>query len=72
MPGVAKVIEVVGQSETGFEDAVRRAVKEAARTIRKIKCVDVVKQTADVGENGEITNYRADCKILFVVEKVGD
>lgn len=66
---VAKVIEVVGQSEKNFEDAVKVAVKETAKTVRNIKCVDVIKQTADVNEAGEVTMYRADCKILFVVER---
>ena len=66
---VAKVIEVVGQSEKSFEDAVKVAVSESAKTVRGIKCVDVIKQTANVSQNGEITMYRADCKILFVVEK---
>jgi hypothetical protein len=65
---LAKVVELVGQSEKSFEDAVKVAVEEAAKTTRGIKCVDVVGQTADI-ENGKIIRYRADCKILFIVER---
>jgi flavin-binding protein dodecin len=63
----AKVIEVVGQSNEGFEDAVREAVKSVSRKIQNIRCVDVVKWTADV-ENGQLVRFRADCKILYVEE----
>jgi flavin-binding protein dodecin len=71
--GVVKVIELVGSSEKSFSDAVRNAVKVASQSIRNIRGVDVVTSNADVGENGELTNYKVNCKIAFLVEtsKVG-
>lgn len=69
-PGaVVKVIELVGSSNTSFSDAVRNAVRTAARTIRNIKGVDVVSSSADVGDDGEITVYKVNCKLAFVVEE---
>jgi len=64
---LAKVIEVTGQSEESFEAAVKEAVAQVAKEIQTIKCVDVVKWTADV-ENGKLVHYRADCKILYLEE----
>lgn len=65
--GVVKVIELVGSSPSSFSDAVRNAVSVAGRTIRNITGVDVISSNATV-ENGEITNYKVNVKIAFVIE----
>ena len=65
---VVKIIALVGTSEKSWEDAVRQAVKEAAKTVRNIVGVHVVGFTAKV-KDGEITEYRANVKIAFVVER---
>ena len=65
---VVKIIELVGTSEKSWEDAVRQAVKEAAKTVRNIVGVHVVGFTAKV-KDGEITEYRANVKIACVVER---
>ena len=49
---VAKVIELVGESQIGWEDAVHNAVEEASKTIG-ITGVEVVNLTASL-DNGEI------------------
>jgi flavin-binding protein dodecin len=67
--GVIKVVELVGTSPTSWEDAARNAVTEAAKTVRNISGLDVVNQTARV-KDGNITEYRANVKIAFVVEEV--
>ncbi len=72
VPGaVVKVIEVVGSSPNSFSDAVRNAVKTAARTLRNIKGVDVVSSSADVDDNGDLVNYKVDVKVAFVIESPG-
>ncbi len=69
IPGaVVKVIELVGSSPNSFSDAVRNVVRTASETIRNIRGVDVISSNADVGDNGEITNYKVQCKIAFVIE----
>jgi flavin-binding protein dodecin len=72
-PGaIVKVTELVGSSTESFSDAVRRAAKVAARSIRNIRGVEVLSSTADVGEDGEITLYKVNVKISFIVEGTGD
>ena len=66
--GVVKILELVGSSPTSFSDAVRTAVKKASETIRNIQGVEVYSSTASVGENGEITNYKVQCKIAFLID----
>ncbi|MFP5377977.1 MAG: dodecin family protein [Acidimicrobiia bacterium] len=68
--GVVKVIELVGSSAESFDDAVRTAVRGAARTIRNIRGVEVVSWSATV-DGDAITNYKADCKIAFLVDAAG-
>jgi flavin-binding protein dodecin len=68
---VIKVIELVGISPTSWEDAAKNAVDEAADTLRDIRGLDVMNQTAIV-KDGVITEFRANVKISFVVEEVKD
>ncbi len=67
--GVVKVIELVGSSPKSFSDAVRNAVKTASETIRNIQGVEVVSSNADVGENGELTLYKVNVKIAFLIDR---
>jgi flavin-binding protein dodecin len=65
--GVMIIREMVGTSERSWSDAARQAVATAARTVRNIREVEVVKSTARF-ENGEITEYRVELKIHFEYE----
>jgi flavin-binding protein dodecin len=66
--GVVKVIELVGSSTSSFSDAVRNAVRTASQTIRNIQGVDVISSNATV-QDGEITNYKVNVKIAFLIER---
>jgi len=63
-----KIIELVGYSTTGWEDAVQNAVTEAKKTIRNI--VRVSCEEFDVKmENDNIVAYRARIKLIFEIER---
>ena len=70
--GVVKVIELVGSSPNSFSDAVRSAVKTASRTIRNITGVDVISSNAEVGSDGELTLYKVNVKLAFLVDSADD
>jgi flavin-binding protein dodecin len=65
---VVKIIELIGSSPKGWEEAVENAVKEASKTVKNIKGVHVKRCTAKVEDN-KIVEYRADVKIAFIVER---
>jgi dodecin len=65
---VVKVLELLAESEQGWEDAARQAVAEAAKTVRGIRSVYMSELQATV-ENDKIKNYRANVKISFVLER---
>ena len=62
-----KIIELVGSSEKGWEDAVNRAVKKAAETLRDIRICEVVQMDTRIADN-KIVAYRARVKISFKYE----
>ena len=64
---VIKIIELVGVSKKGLQDAVENAVKEASKTVRNMKGVDILSWTGKI-EGDKIVEYRANVKISFVVE----
>ncbi len=64
--GVHKVIEVLAQSEKGWEDAAQSAVREAGETVRGIKSVHV-KEFHGVVQDGRIVQYRVNAKVTFEV-----
>lgn len=63
---VAKVIEIMAESDTGWEDAARKAVAEASETVRGIKTLWVDGMQAIV-EGDEIVKYRINAKVTFLV-----
>jgi flavin-binding protein dodecin len=64
---VLKVIEIMGDSDKGWEQAAQEAVTEAAKTVKDIRAVWIKDHAATV-EGGRIKRYRVTCKITFEVE----
>ncbi len=65
--GVYIIREMVGTSPNSWSDAARQAVATAARTVRNIREIEVVKSTATVVD-GQISEYRVELKIHFEYE----
>ena len=63
---VLKVIEVLANSDKGWEDAAKQAVEQASKSVKNIKSVYINEQSATV-EDGKIANYRVNVKITFEV-----
>jgi flavin-binding protein dodecin len=62
-----KIIELIGTSSKGSDDAVQQALTEARTSLRNIKAVDVV-STGLRGEN--LDEWRAHVRVAFLVERV--
>jgi flavin-binding protein dodecin len=63
---VLKVIEIMSNSDKSWEDATRKAVKHAGKSVKNIKSVYVREQSAIV-KNDEVTEFRVNLKITFEV-----
>ncbi len=68
MASIVKVIEVIAQSEKGFDDAVRNAVQEVAKTVKEVKTVWVDNFSCTV-ENNKVAEFRANVRVSFVVKE---
>ena len=65
---IVKVIEVLAESDAGWEEATKKAVLEASKSVRNIKSV-YVKEFQAMVEGDKIRQYRVNAKISFVVDK---
>jgi len=61
---VYKVIELVGSSETSWDEAAKNAVEKAGKTLRDLRIAEVAKLDMKV-ENGKVAAYRARVKLSF-------
>ena len=67
MPGIYKLIEVVGTSPVSFAEAVKNAVAEASRTVRHMDWFEVVEQRGRIAE-GSVAEFQVKIKIGFKLE----
>ncbi len=66
MTTIAKVIELVGESEVSWDDAMRNAVEEASKTVDGLTGVEVVNFTAAL-DGAKIIEYKVNLKLAFGV-----
>ncbi|MBE7213092.1 MAG: dodecin domain-containing protein [Gluconacetobacter diazotrophicus] len=64
---VYRIVEVVGSSETGIEDAITTAVSKASNTLRHMRWFEVVETRGHI-ENNKVAHYQVTLKIGFSVE----
>jgi len=61
---VSKINEIIGSSPLSFEDATRRVVERAYRTLRGITGIHVLEKRVKV-ENDAIVEYRVRLQLVF-------
>ena len=59
---ICKILELVGSSEKGIEDAIQNAISRTSKTIREMKWFEVV-QTRGHVENGSVRHYQVILRI---------
>ncbi|MGB7873729.1 MAG: dodecin family protein [Anaerolineales bacterium] len=65
---VAKVTEIIASSPKSFEDALERGVARAHKTLKNLKSAWVESQQVQLDDDGQITEYRVQLKVTFVLE----
>lgn len=61
---VYKVIELIGTSEVSWEDAAKKAVEKAAKSLEDLRVAEIAELDMKL-ENGKVTAYRAKVKVSF-------
>lgn len=64
---VYKVIELVGSSTAGTDDAIRNAISRASHTLKNLDWFEVVETRGHL-EDGKVTHYQVKLKVGFRLE----
>ncbi|THV58917.1 dodecin domain-containing protein [Flagellimonas alvinocaridis] len=64
---VLKVIEVLANSDKSWEDAAKKALDQASKSVKNIRSIYINEQSATV-KDGKIDDYRVNVKITFEVQ----
>ncbi|RYB06088.1 dodecin [Lichenibacterium ramalinae] len=62
-----RLIEVVGSSPNGIDDAIKEAIVDASKTIRNIRWFQVVETRGHV-EDGKVAHFQVTLKIGFTLD----
>lgn len=66
--GVYRIVDVVGVSSVSWEDAAKRAVETAAKSIRDLRIAEVTKMDITV-EDGKVSAFRTRVALSFKYEQ---
>lgn len=68
MEHVYKMVEIVGSSATGTDDAIRNAIERAAKSIRHMDWFEVLETRGHIND-GKVAHYQVKLKIGFRLEE---
>ncbi|PIP08408.1 MAG: transporter [Syntrophobacteraceae bacterium CG23_combo_of_CG06-09_8_20_14_all_50_8] len=59
-----KIVELVGVSKVSWEDAAKKAVETAAKTLKDLRVAEIVKLDITI-DGGKVATYRARVNLSF-------
>jgi len=65
---IYKIIELVGTSDTSWEEAAKTAVETAGESLKDLRIAEVTKLDLIV-TNGKVTSYRARINVSFKYQR---
>ena len=63
-----KIIELVGTSDTSWEEAAKTAIETAGATLKDLRIAEITKLDMTI-ENGKVKSYRARVNVSFKYQK---
>ena len=66
--GVYKIVDVVGVSAISWEDAAKRAIETAAKSLRDLRIAEVTKMDLKL-EEGKVVAFRTKVALSFKYEE---
>lgn len=64
---VARITEISSSSKDSFDDAVKKGIKRASKTLKNVEGAWVESQKI-VCKDGEISEYRVTMRVTFVLQ----
>jgi flavin-binding protein dodecin len=62
-----KLIELVGTSSTGIEDAINHALQRASQTVKNMRWFEVLETRGEIDQN-KVSHWQVTLKIGFTIE----
>jgi len=64
MSSIYKVIEIIGGSEKSWEEAAKKAVESAAKSLKEIRVAEIKELDVRI-ENNKVVEYRVKMRVSF-------
>jgi len=65
---ISRTTEVKSSSTVSFDDAMKKGIARARKTLRNVKSAWIWNQEVLLDAKGKITEYRVQMKITFILE----
>lgn len=65
---IARVTEIKASSKKSFDDAIKAGVARSVKTLKNVKSAWIENQEVLVDDHGDISEYRVQMKVTFVLE----
>ena len=66
---ISKMTEIKSSSPTSFDDAMKKGIARAMKTLTNVRGAWIQNQEVLLDEKGKITEYRVQMKITFILEE---
>ena len=66
---ISRTTEVKSSSTVSFDDAIKRGIARAQKTLQNVKSAWIWNQEILLDNNGKISEYRVQMKITFLLEE---
>ena len=66
---ISRTTEIKASSAASFDDAMKKGIARAQKTLTNVKGVWIGNQEVLLDENGKISEYRVQMKITFILEE---
>ena len=64
MSSIYKVIEIIGGSEKSWEDAAKKAVEMASKSLKEVRVAEIKELDMRI-EEGKVVEYRVKMRVSF-------
>jgi flavin-binding protein dodecin len=65
---IARVTEIKASSTKSFDDAIKAGVARSHKTLKNVKSAWIENQEVLIDEKGQISEYRVQMKVTFILE----
>jgi len=66
---IARTTEIKSSSKLSFDDAMKKGIARARKTLANVRGAWIENQEVLIDEKGNITEYRVQMKITFILEE---